>query len=180
MAVVGLVLASATVAGCGGAASQEALDSKPTAASSGGTSGNTTSGGTSGNTTSGGTSGNTTSGGVKDASADSPIGNCPAMEKEPNDDPDTANTLAPILCGNIQPNSESDFLTFHLQDKSTTMQLKFDGQVTLRVQVNGQTVTLGNGASPTVPFFRNKQYIIDVKAIDRGTSIPWRVELIEK
>jgi hypothetical protein len=98
---------------------------------------------------------------------------------EPNDTADSANTLAPTLCGAIQPNSESDFLTFQLSPDATTMQLKFTGQVTLKVQVNNQTVILGNGASPKVPFFKDKRYIVEIRAIDKGPSIPWRVDLVE-
>jgi hypothetical protein len=175
--LAGLAIAATPSAACGGATPQEALESQPT--SSGGTSGATTSGGTSGATsggTSGGTSG-TTSGGV-DASTDSAAA-CPP-EVEPNDSPDTANTLAPTRCGAIQPNSESDFLTFELQPKTTSMQIKFDGKVELKVQVAGQSVTLGNGNAPKVPFVKGQHYLIEIKATERATSVPWRVDLIEQ
>ena len=161
---------------CGGAAPQEALESQPSGtsgATSGGTSG-ATSGGTSG-TTSGGTSG--TSGGV-DAGADG-AATCPP-EVEPNDSPDTANVLAPTRCGAIQPNSESDFLTFELQPKTTSMQITFEGKVELKVQVAGQSVTLVNGSAPKVPFVKGQRYTIEIKATERATSVPWRVDLIEK
>lgn len=174
---MGLVLAAATSGACGGATPQESLDSQTTSGTSGATSGGTsgaTSGGTSG-TTSGGTSG-TTSGGV-DASVDG-AATCPP-EVEPNDSPETANVLAPTRCGAIQPNSESDFLTFELQTKTTSMQIKFDGKVQLKVQVAGQSVTLGNGNAPKVPFVKGQRYTIEIKATDRATSVPWRVDLIE-
>ena len=161
--------------GCSGATPQESLQSQPT---SGGTSGATsgaTSGGTSG-ATSGGTSG-TTSGGL-DGSADGAAA-CPP-EVEPNDSADTANLLAPTRCGAIQPNSESDFLTFMLKDKTTSMQNKFDGKVELKVDVANQTVTLGNGNAPKVPFVKNAKYVIEIKATDRANSVPWRVDLIEQ
>jgi hypothetical protein len=181
MGLAGLAIAAGPSAACGGATPQESLESQPTAtsggtsgATSGGTSG-TTSGGTSG-TTSGGTSG-TTSGGL-DASADG-AATCPP-EVEPNDSPDTANTLAPTRCGAIQPNSESDFLTFVLQPKTTSMQIKFDGKVELKVQVAGQSVTLGNGSAPKVPFVKGQHYLIEIKATERATSVPWRVDLIEQ
>lgn len=176
IALAGLAMATAPSAACGGATPQEALESQP--ASSGGTSGGTsgaTSGGTSG-ATSGGTSG-TTSGGL-DASTDGAAA-CPP-EVEPNDSADTANTLAPTRCGAIQPNSESDFLTFMLQPKTTSMQIKFDGKVELKVQVANQSVTLGNGNAPKVPFVKGQHYLIEIKATERATSVPWRVDLIEQ
>jgi hypothetical protein len=101
-------------------------------------------------------------------------------EVEPNDDRDTANTLAPSRCGAIQPNSESDFLTFQLGEKSSSMQIKFDGKVLLKVDIDGQTIVLGTGNAPKVPFVKGKRYSIEVKAIDRGNNVPWRVDLIEK
>jgi len=178
MGLAGLVLATAPNAACGGATPQEALESQPTSGASGATSGGTsgtTSGGTSG-TTSGGTSG-TTSGGV-DASVDGAMA-CP-QEVEPNDSPETANVLAPTRCGAIHPNGESDFLTFELQAKTTSMQIKFDGKVELKVQVAGQSVTLGNGNAPKVPFVKGQRYTIEIKATADGPSIPWRVDLIEQ
>jgi hypothetical protein len=117
-----------------------------------------------------------TSGGV-DASVDA-AATCPP-EVEPNDSPETANVLAPTRCGAIQPNSESDFLTFMLKDKTTSMQIKFDGKVELKVTVANQSVTLGNGSTPKVPFVKGAQYIIEIKATERATSVPWRVDLIE-
>ncbi len=170
-----LAVIAACAPGCSGATAQESLESQPTSgATSGGTSG-ATSGGTSG-ATSGGTSGNT-SGGV-DASVDG-AATCPP-EVEPNDSPDTANLLAPTRCGAIQPNSESDFLTFSLKEATTSMQIKFDGKVELKVNVANQSVTLGNGSAPKVPFVKNAKYVIEIKATERATSVPWRVDLIEQ
>jgi hypothetical protein len=104
---------------------------------------------------------------------------CPP-EVEPNDAKDTANTLAPTRCGAIQPNSESDFLTFTLSPTSTSMQLKFDGKVQLKVDVGGQTVLLGGGNAGKVPFMKGQRYYVEIKAIERATSVPWRVDLIEQ
>jgi hypothetical protein len=154
---MGLALATTTAAACGGAAPQEALDSQPVAGSTSGTSG-------------------TTSGGL-DASIDG-TASCPP-EVEPNDSRDTANVLAPTRCGAIQPNSESDFLTFELGAKTTSMQIKFDGKVQLKIDVGNQSVTLGSGSAPKVPFQKGQRYIIEIKATDRATSVPWRVDLIE-
>ena len=151
------------LAACSGAATQDVLESNAKSGSSSGTSGTATSGGTSGGT----------SGTVGDAS----IG-CP-QEMEPNDNRGTANTLAPTRCGTISPKGESDFLTFVLADKTTSMQLTFTGQVTLKVDVNGQSVTLGDGQSPKVPFVKGKTYFVEVQAIQDAPSTPWRVDLIE-
>lgn len=156
---------------CSGAAEQDVFQTPGAAGSSGNTSGGNTSGGT--------TSGGNSSGGAVDASApDTSSAGCTA-EAEPNDARDEANTLAPSRCGVIQPNSESDFLTFQLAPKSTSMQIKFDGQVTLKVEVDGDAVTLGGGKFPSVPFVKGKRYFIEIKAAERATSVPWRVDLIE-
>ena len=101
-------------------------------------------------------------------------------EVEPNDGKDNANTLAPTRCGAIQPNSESDFLTFILAPTSTSMQLTFGGKVQLKVEVAGQTVLLGGGNSGKVPFVKGQRYYVEIKATERATSVPWRVDLIEK
>ena len=163
---LGLLLLAVLPSACSGAAEQDVFQA-PSAGGASNTSGGTTSGGT-------------TSGGAVDASAtDAAAADCTA-EAEPNDARDEANTLAPSRCGVIQPNSESDFLTFQLAPKSTSMQIKFDGQVTLKVEVDGDAVTLGGGKFPSVPFVRGKRYFIEIKATDRATSVPWRVDLIEK
>jgi hypothetical protein len=167
--LLALALATTTAAACGGAAPQEALDSQPVAGSTSGGASGATSGGTSG------TSG-TTSGGL-DGSVDG-AASCP-LEVEPNDNRDMANVLAPTRCGAIQPNSESDFLTFELGAKTTSMQIKFDGKVQLKIDVGSQSVTLGAGNAPKVPFQKGQRYIIEIKATDRATSVPWRVDLIE-
>lgn len=179
--VLGALSTLIAIAGCSGAASQEVLDSK---ASGSGTSGASGRSGTSGSGTSGTASGGTsgasgTSGSMLDASSDGPIENCPS-EMEPNDSPGTANTLGATLCGFIKPNSESDFLTFRLADKTTSMQLTFTGQVTLKVYVAGQTVTLGNGGSPKVPFYSHQDYIVEIRAVVRGNMVPWQVNLIQQ
>jgi hypothetical protein len=83
------------------------------------------------------------------------------------------------MCGAIQPNSESDFLTFQLKPTSTSVNIKFTGSVTLRVDVGGNSVTLGNGNANKVPFVKNGRYVIEIKATQRATSIPWRVDVIE-
>lgn len=153
---------------CSGATEQDVFQAPASAGSSGNTSGGTTT-----------TSGGTTSGGGVDASAPETSTAACTAEAEPNDARDEANALAPSRCGVIQPNSESDFLTFELSPKSTSMQLKFEGQVTLRVEVDAGSVTLGAGKFPPVPFVKGKRYFVEVKSAARATSVPWRVDLIE-
>lgn len=166
-ALAGLLLAGLHVA-CGGAEQQDVLDTRT---SSGNASG--------GNTSGGNTSGGNTSGGVADAAAPETSAEC-TQEVEPNDDEDSANVLAFSRCGAIQPNSESDFLTFQLSPKATSLQIKFDGKVTLRVNVDGDSVTLGEGEFPAVPFVKNERYFIEIKSTERAKSVPWRVDLIER
>ena len=148
--------------GCGGATTQDVLE--PTPSGSSGTIGFT------------GPDGNS---GSPDASVDG-AALCPS-EQEPNDSKETANLLAPTRCGFISPRTESDFLTFALRPTSTSMTLSFTGRVTLKVDVNGQSVLLGGrGPAQTVPFVKNHRYDIEVKGADSSDSIPWRVDLVEK
>lgn len=169
LSLPGLALSGATAAGCSGATEQDVLRTN-SAASSGGTAADASSGGDE----------QTSSGGAADASSsDSAAAKC-TPEVEPNDDADDANELAPSRCGAIQPNSEVDYLRFQLADKSTSMQLRFDGKVTLEVEVDGDTVVLGGPLSPKVPFVKGKRYTVRIKSTERATSVPWRVDLIEK
>ena len=175
---LGLLGLTVAITACSGASDQGVFDPNGTASSSGGTSGGTS--GTSG--TSGGTSGGSgtsgTSGGVADASVDAPAP-CPA-EREPNDSKDSANTIAPTLCGIISPESESDFLAFQLQPASTSLSITFTGQVTLKVSVAGQSVTLTSTSSPKIPFVKNQRYSIEVRGAQKLPNTAWRVDVIEK
>ncbi len=89
-------------------------------------------------------------------------------------------TLAPTLCGTITPNSESDFLTFTLKESSKSLAIDFTGQVTLKVDVQNQTVILGGPISGKVPFVKNARYTIEVKGTTKDNATPWRVDLVEK
>jgi len=166
------LLGLALVAACSGASGQDVFEPNGGASSSGtsGTAG--TSGGASGTS---GTAGS--SGGVADAAVDAPTP-CPA-ETEPNDSRDSANTIAPTLCGIISPESESDFLAFQLKPAATTLAITFTGQVTLKVSVAGQSVTLTGMNNVKVPFFRNQRYTVEVKAAQKLPNIAWRVDVIE-
>lgn len=168
LAFCGLALAGTTAAGCSGATEQDVLWTN-SAASSGGAPADASTG----------ADGPASSSGGADAAADSASTACPP-EVEPNDDADDANELAPSRCGAIQPNSEVDYLRFELSDKATSMQLRFDGKVTLEVEVDGDTVVLGGPLSPKVPFVKGKRYTVRIKATERAPSVPWRVDLIEK
>jgi hypothetical protein len=161
---VGTLLASIPL-GCGGAATQDALGST-------GSSGSAAQPGTS--SSDGGKSDASSADAATDAAA--PCTN----EVEPNDDPRQANTLAPSRCGDINPAGESDFLTFQLAPTSSSLQIKFDGKVTLKVEVGGNAVTLGNGKFPAVPFVKGEVYLIEVKATQKAASTPWRVDLLEQ
>lgn len=153
------LLGLAPVAACSGASGQDVFEPNGGASSSG----------------TSGTAG--TSGGVADAAVDAPTP-CPA-EAEPNDSRDSANTIAPTLCGIISPESESDFLAFQLKPASTTLAITFTGQVTLKVSVAGQSVTLAGMNNVKVPFFRNQRYTVEVKAAQKLPNIAWRVDVIE-
>jgi hypothetical protein len=175
IALVSLALAVMPASGCSGSEAQDVLAKRAAPAStipgSSGTSG--TSGGTSG--TSGGTSGTS---GTIDASIDGAT-ECPE-EQEPNNGRDDANVLAASRCGAIQPNSDNEFLTFQLKSTTTSMQITFEGKVALRVDVNNESVLLGLGGSPKVPFVKGATYYIEIKATIRDNRVPWRVNLIEQ
>ncbi|CAN5764459.1 hypothetical protein BH11MYX4_BH11MYX4_51780 [soil metagenome] len=163
------------VGACGGASSQDVFDPNATASSSG-TSG--TSGASSG-TSGGASSGTSGTSGTPDGSVVDAADPCPP-ETEPNNSKETANTLSPTLCGVISPDGESDFLTFQLKPASTSLAITFTGQVTLKVTVAGNSVTLSGTSNVKVPFVKGQRYIIEVKAAGGAPNIPWRVDLIEK
>jgi hypothetical protein len=122
------------------------------------------------------TAGNATGGEGAAPAATTPC----ASEIEPNDERDDATVLAPSLCGAIEPSNESDFLTFELAPTSTSIGITFTGEVELEVRVDGKSVKLGAGAFPPVPFVKGERYYIEIKALERGPRVPWRVDLVEK
>ena len=60
------------------------------------------------------------------------------------------------------------------------MRLEFQGKVTLKVEVDGDTINLGSGAGAKVPFARGERYFIEIKSTARDARVPWRVDLIEQ
>jgi hypothetical protein len=165
-----LLVASAgfgLVVACSGATTQDVFSASPDGGASSGTSG----------TSSGTTSSSSTSSGSVDAGAPD-AGPC-TPEVEPNDTENQANELAPSRCGAIQPQTDVDFLTFTLKPTTSTMEVKFDGKVTLRITVANQTVTLGNGTGQKVPFVQGKPYFIEIQPTLKQNSTPWRVDLLE-
>lgn len=126
-------------------------------------------------TTTGNDGGTTIDSGTTDTGAP-----CP-QETEPNDGKDTATALNPLRCGALTPSSDQDFLTFTLKPATKTLRIDFDGKVTLKVDVEGaQSVVLGSGNNPPVPFVQGKPYFVQVLAADKTNRVPWRVSLVEQ
>lgn len=164
---------------CGGASEQDVLS----ASSSGTTSATSSSGGSS--TSSGGSS-TSSSGGTTSSSGGSssgpgpkdPGGTC-VQETEPNDEPKNANELVTSLCGVLSPGSESEYLTFELPSGTKTMAITFDGDIEMRVLVEGHDpVVISPKQNPQIPFEIGKRYFIEVTAASSTTaSVKWRVNL---
>jgi hypothetical protein len=156
--------------GCSGAEPQDVLQGSPSSGGSTTSSGGTTSGGT----TSGGTPP-----GEEPADAGPPRPAC-EDEREPNDDPKSANRLKTSVCGEISNARDVDYLTFELDGDTTTMSLRFEGRVTLKVTVAGHApVVLSEGGSQELPFVRDEPYLIEIRPSVRAFPVPWRVDLIQ-
>ncbi|MCA9584867.1 MAG: hypothetical protein KC657_05885 [Myxococcales bacterium] len=178
---LGTVLASLA---CGGAATQDVLggesssgaSSSASSSSSGGTSGGTSSGAassTSGAPVDAGTT--SSSSGAVDAGACTP-------EEERNDNKGSANELVTSRCGTVRETDgdDSDFLTFTLKPTTTSMFITFDGNVTLKVDVDGrQSVTMTPTSKPPLPFVKGRPYVIQIQSANGAKQI-WRVNLNEK
>lgn len=106
-----------------------------------------------------------------------PAGKCP-QESEPNDDRENANKLLSSLCGVLSPSSETDFLTFELPPGTKSMSLTYDGNVKMKVSVDGKdTVEISPASNPPIPFVVGKPYSIEVRAFSGGEKVTWRVNL---
>lgn len=156
--------------GCSGSKQQDVLGSS----SGSGTSGSSTSsssGGTSGTSSSSGTTSGSSSGGGADSGA-------PCDEEhEPNDDPSQANTLVSSTCGALSPTSETDYLTFTLTPNTKTMNLTFDGDIKIRITVQGKQVDVTPTSNTSIPFVTGHPYLLQIQAYQEATQIPWRVNL---
>jgi hypothetical protein len=100
------------------------------------------------------------------------------LEVEPNDDASTANELAPTVCGAVLPGTEVDVLKFRLQSRSKSMFIGFDGNVSLTVTVDGQTVVVTPQSNPAIPFVKNKDYTVEVRSMDQARQ-NYRVTIFE-
>ncbi|MBX3187753.1 MAG: hypothetical protein KF819_12090 [Labilithrix sp.] len=114
------------------------------------------------------------------------------LEEEPNDDRDAANVVDPTRCGAIlmtatsdgdggagDAAAEVDFLTFTLKPATTSFFIQFQGDVILKVDVEGKpTTTITKTTSPAVPFVRDKPYFIEIRS-ETGRRANWRVTVFE-
>lgn len=162
-------------AACGGAKDQDVLaESSSSSGSSGSTSKAGSSGG--GGTSSSGASTSSSGGSHVDPVADGG-GSC-EQEREPNDLPKQANELTTSSCGVLSNGSDKEYLTFELPQGTKTMSLTFEGDIVMRVFVEGQdVVTISPKSNPPIPFVIGKPYYIEVTAFSGGKQPTWRVNL---
>lgn len=104
-------------------------------------------------------------------------------ESEPNDSKDTANPLDRAVCGEVEASGgDVDFFTFELAATSKSLRLTYEGKVTVKVDVQGNSFVLGSGTD--VPFVADAPYYVQVKAASGSgggaKTIPYRVDVIEK
>lgn len=159
------------VSACGGASDQDVLSASSSTSSGGaGASSTSSSGGTS-TSSSGGSTGN------DGGSTNPPAGSCP-QENEPNDDQGSANKLVTSICGVLAPASETDFLTFELPPGTKTMNLTFEGNIKMRITVDGKdAVEISPASNPRIPFVVGRPYLVEIRAFSGGDKIAWRVNL---
>ncbi len=112
------------------------------------------------------------------------------LEDEPNDSPDAANPVDPTRCGVVIAtasgdagadggSTESDFLTFTLKPATKNFYIQFAGNVSLKVDVEGQpSVTITPTSAPPVAFVRDKPYLIEVRSLT-GNPTNWRVTVFQ-
>ena len=162
---------------CGGASEQDVLSESSSSGASGttGTSGaSTSSSSSSGGTTSGSPPPPQADAGTKETGA----GACP-REEEPNDEPSDATLLATSICGVLSPGSETDYLTFELPPGTKTMNLTFEGNIKMRVFVDGrEPVEISPESNPKIPFVVGSPYVVQVRAHSGGDKVAYRVNLI--
>jgi hypothetical protein len=110
------------------------------------------------------------------------------LEEEPNNDKDAANTVDPTRCGAIlltadgglgsPGTAESDFLTFELKSTTKTFFIQFSGDISMKIDVDGQSVTVSPTMSPPIPFVKDKPYYIEIRSLN-GKRANWRVTIFE-
>jgi len=119
------------------------------------------------------------------------------LEDEPNDDRATANTVDPTRCGvlvaktsddagadggdagDAGAGTESDFLTFTLKPTTKSFYIQFAGDISMKVDVEGQpSVIITPTSAPPVAFVQNKPYYIEVRSLN-GKPTNWRVTVFQ-
>jgi hypothetical protein len=145
---------------CSGAEKQDVLGSS---SSSGTASGGTTSGGT-------------TSGGAGPAIDTT---NC-TPEQEKNDGREAANIIEGSRCGELTLSDQVDFMVFRLKPSTKEMKLNFKGGVRLKIEIEGRdSIELTPTSNVSVPFVQGKAYYIEVRALEKQSSTPWRIDITE-
>ncbi len=105
-------------------------------------------------------------------------------ELEPNDDTLTANELKPTRCGAVlvtdggTDGGESDFLTFTLADASTSFFLQYAGNVSVKVETDGQAPVDITGPDASLVLKKAQPYFVQVRSAN-GKSQVWRVTLFQ-
>lgn len=105
-------------------------------------------------------------------------------ELEPNDDTLTANELKPTRCGAVlvtdggPDGGESDFMTFTLADASTSFFLQYAGNVSVKVETDGQAPVDVTGPDASLVLRKAQPYFVEVRSAN-GKSQVWRVTLFQ-
>jgi hypothetical protein len=101
------------------------------------------------------------------------------VEQEPNDTKATANVLKTARCGEVLPGTESDWLTFEIDDASTTgLTVYYEGPVHVFVETAGMPPTDISNPNQPIVLARHQPYYVEVRSLD-GKSQNWRVALHE-
>lgn len=173
---------------CGGAEEQDVLGASSGADGTGGTGASpSSSGGDDGAGGGGNGSGGVSSGGgASSSNGGSPGGPGPnpgfgpcTQETEPNNEPKQANELVTSVCGVLSPGSEYEWLTFELPEGTKTMGITFDGDIEMRVIVEGRyPIVLNPKSSPPLPLLIGQRYFVEVTALySTLNDVSWRVTL---
>jgi hypothetical protein len=105
-------------------------------------------------------------------------------ELEPNDDTLTANELKPTRCGAVlvtdggADGGESDFLTFTLADASTSFFVQYAGNVSVKVETDGQAPVDITAPDASLIVRKGQPYFVEVRSVN-GKNQVWRVTLFQ-